>query len=511
MSSVKAKKSTISVRLADDFVRSIGRTLELGVPPLVDAADAVTAPHYLIGFLGPNTSKALHLGHLRNIIIGNALASAFVSAGASSESYSLVGDIGRNVCEAMAGYQLFHQDVDLQKVGIKQDHFVGICYNDYLRHSSQSLEKTSADADPCLREQTPIPDHADSLLQSWRTEDASTRELWQAFRAMVENGHNETLDKLGIIVNRCYYESDHVQHAIDLIQRGLNEGMLEQLEDGTVVYDTHREEFRKIVLQRSDGFPTEHGRVLAVFHRVFIDHEMGLVHIDWNGTEWEPAQTILKKFMSSLALIPPQSLHVPVFHGMVLLEGEKMSSSLNQSPVLVDDLLDRLWQSKEIACLAESADGLVAHQTIADIVLKGFFLCEPISKHITYTWERLMDQSVNRGWLLARAWCRANSPATDTADDPDLAPAYRLAVVQSQGFSRALTNVICRIQPESLIRYLIHFCDSYLAAAPSRRLNNVALTILEVALQSLGFKVSISDSYKSRAADSRYAVHSPGM
>jgi arginyl-tRNA synthetase len=492
VTSVKPKKSVISVRLCDDFIQTAGRALELGESPAEGIDAGFGSKLYLIGFLGPNTSKALHLGHLRNIIVGNALASAFTCAGAVSESYSLVGDIGRNICEAMAGYQMFNEGEALPPAGMKPDHFVGRCYKDYLMHARDSLENPGDGTDPCAREHVPATDLADDLLQRWRDGDNATRSLWLMFREMVETGHNKTLASLGVVVKRCYYESDHVDHASDLITRGLSEGLLERLDDGMVVYNTGRDEFRKIVLQRSDGFPTEHGRVLAVFHHIFHERPEGCVHIDWNGTEWEPAQTVLKDLMQALYLIPGNSVHTPVFHGMLLFDGEKMSSSHQNEPVLVDELLERLWHAPEVSALAEAYRGCVDPRVIADIIVKGFFLFEPVSKPLAYSWSRLIDPAVNRGWSIAHAWCRVNSsvPGGDELNSGSH-PAYRLAVMQAQSFPQILTNATRKIQPESLTRFLIHFCDRYLTSAPSPPLNRVALTVLRAALKSLGFSTCI--------------------
>lgn len=496
IASVKTKKAVISVRLSDDFIRTAGRRLELGESPVEGITADFGSKPYLIGFLGPNTSKALHLGHLRNIIVGNALASAFEFAGATSESYSLVGDIGRNVCEAMAGYLKFHEGEACPPAGIKPDHFVGRCYQDYLNQARASHSHPDDGDDPCAREHVPTTDLADDLLQRWRDDDPATRSLWLRFLEMVEAGHNETLANLGVIVKRCHYESDHVGHALDLIERGLREGLLERLDDGMVIYNTGRDEFKKIVLQRSDGFPTEHGRVLAVFHHIFREHPEGCVHIDWNGTEWEPAQTVLKDLLHALSLIPRNSVHSPVFHGMVLFDGEKMSSSHQREPVLVDELLEQLRHSPEVSALADAYQSCVAPHVIADIVLKGFFLCEPVSKPLTYSWDRLIDSATNQGWSMASAWCRANSRAPGVDDELDSGhqPAYRLAVMQAQSFPQVLAHATRKVQPGSLTRFVIHFCDRYLTSAPTSRLNPVALSVLSAALNSLGFAIAANQS-----------------
>src|SRR6185369_3042760 len=104
---------------------------------------------------------------------------------------------------------------------------------------------------------------------------------------------------------------------------------------------------------------------------------------------------------------------------------------------------------------------------------------------------------------IARAWCRANSPDARVDDDSAaLQPAYRLAVVQSQGLQRALTNTIAKFQTESLTRFLIHFCTGYLSGVPSPSLNRLVLTVLRTTLESLGFS-PISNRFESNRLNSQ--------
>ena len=495
----EARKATVAIRLTDACIDSAGRALEEGSLPLPEPLAARDPRRFLIGFLGPNTSKALHLGHLRNVITGNALASAFARAGARSHSYSLVGDIGRNVCEAMAGFELLHRDESPRTLGIKPDQFVGLCYYDYLKVTQdQSTPATAGQDDPCIRERVPSADRADAILGAWCAGDPATRRLWREFRDMVLNGHDETLHRLGVTVDGSYYESEHVDHARELIARGVRAGILRQLEDGMVVYETGRDEFAHFVLQRSDGFPTEHGRVLAVFHQIFLDHPDGCVHIDWNGTEWQPAQAVLHDLMRALDLIGPRCEHHPTFHGMVLLDGDKMSSS-STKPVLIDELLDAVITSPSVTAMA-GAD----REAVADFVIKGFFLSEPVSTPIAYSWARLMDPAANRGWQLARAWTRAHASAAGTFEPG----AYRLAVLQAHAFPRVLRAATENLQLSTLTRYLLNLCERYLAAGANARLDAVARTTLGAVSGSLGFLAG-TEPHRPLREDNVYAAQVP--
>jgi arginyl-tRNA synthetase len=498
IASVKASSSKLSIRLKDDYVDAIGAEIESGDPL---PAAAGSPRHYLIGFLGPNTSKALHLGHLRNLVIGNALTCAFKAAGFNAESYSLVGDIGRNVCEAMAGHRLFHPDAGPAEAGLKSDHFVGNCYRDYLRHAS--LARVDA-SDPCGREHVPAHDLADQLLAGWLRGERDTRAHWRWICGLVESGHAQTLDRLGIIVDRCWRESDHVAEALNLVQRGLDEAVLTRLDDGTVVYDSGRQEFRRIVLARSDGFPTEHARVVAVFHRILTHFPGGCVHIDWNGTEWEPAQAVLALLMRALALIPDDSVHHPMFHGMVLFDGEALSSSVNE-PILIDALLDRVRADAATAALAAPDGGAADAEVITQLVIKAFFMCAPVTKPLHFSWARLMSPMTNPGWLIARAWARASA-----ARGPDLrgasacAGAYRTAVLQALAYPRELLAATREVRLSGLTGFLVHYATRYLEAPASPRLDLLSKAVLARSFESLGLLKSSPPRASARAAHRQF-------
>jgi arginyl-tRNA synthetase len=498
IASVKISSSKLSIRLKDDYIDAIGAAIESGDPL---PAAATSARHYLIGFLGPNTCKALHLGHLRNAVVGNALTCAFKAAGFNAESYSLLGDIGRNVCEAMAGHQLFHRDAGPAEAGLKSDHFVGNCYRDYLRHAQ--LAKVDA-SDPCGREYVLAHDLADQFLAGWVRGDRDTRALWRWICGLVESGHAQTLDRLGISIDRCWRESDHVAEALDLVQRGLDEAVLTRLDDGTVVYDSGREEFRRIVLARSDGFPTEHTRVVSVFHRILTHFPDGCVHMEWNGTDWEPALTVLALMMRSLALIPDASILRPVFHGMVLVEGQALSSSVDE-PILIDELLDRVRASAAVVALATPHGEAADAEVITQLVIKAFFLCPPVTKPLHFSWARLMSPKTNPGWLIAQAWARASAArGSDRQGASACAGAYRTAVVQALAYPRELLAASREVRLSGLTRFLVHYATRYLEAPAGQRLDLLSKAVLARSFESLGLLKSSPSYASARTADREF-------
>lgn len=474
----KASRQKLSIRLSDDALAARGAAVEGGDLRL----DGLPAPRHpiLIGFLGPNLSKALHVGHLRNVVVGHALTAIFKHAGFAARSYSLIGDIGRNVCEAMAGLRRFEREGGRPDPEEKPDQLIGRCYRDYLASAAAAPGPADA-ADPCAREHRPADDPADRLLQLWRGGDSGTLSLWRRVCAMVEEGHRQTLARLDIALDAGWRESDHVAAASDLVRRGVAAGVATRDETGMAFFDTGREEYRRIVLERSDGFPTEHGRVVAVFSRI-LAATPSCEHIDWNGTEWEPAQRALAAMMERLALIPSGCVHRPMFHGMVVIDGAELSSSHGE-PLLVDDLLDRVRDSPDLARRL----GTAGDDEIAPILIKSYLLCAPVTRPLVFSWERLMDPRANPGWTIARAWLRVRDARTTPGDAAALDADYRTALLQAESLPRHVRLAARNLRFSGLTSFLLKSSERLLVAPSSPHLARLSRTLLERTMQSLGF------------------------
>ncbi len=479
---VRAKGNAVSLRFSDAFIDDLGQRLSDGGDAGMSAAGIMAAKRYMVGFAGPNTSKALHIGHLRNVSIGNALASALRSAGATVVRQSLVGDIGRNICEAMAGYTTFHDGEDPTVIGRKADHFIGECYARFIReHAAQGSE--AGVGDPIARELSNSGDRADQYMQGWLAGDPDSHVLWARIREWVMDGHERTLARFGVHIDRHDFESDAMADVPALIQEGLARGVLDREPDGTTVYRTGREEFETMILVRDDGFPTEHARLLAVYFRLLDERAHGDTYIDLAGTEWQPASQVHMELMEKIRPGQPNHGHVQLFHSMVTLKNSKVSSSAGDA-VLIDDLLDQLVALDEIRRVAAIAQGAVEPDAVADIVVKSFFLCRPHMKLMEYSWD-LLVQADNPGWTIARAWCHAMAPATDTGA-PFNADLYRLLVIRSQEYLRNVESAAVEFNLAGLASYLVHYCEEYLREPEHPRVRKLVRAVLRRALESLG-------------------------
>ncbi|HEY0278799.1 MAG TPA: hypothetical protein VGC32_11090, partial [Solirubrobacterales bacterium] len=267
--SLRETAGGVDVVLDDGWVEARGGALESGGDPADANSDLAAGARYAVYFWGANTTKALHVGHLRNLALGNAIAAALRTGGARVENRSLICDVGRSMGEAMAGVVASGRaDGELgAENGQKSDHFVGLCYSEYVAASrngtGDGIARDDGAEDSVARESSLYEDNADELMMRVLDGDQRALELWSKTRAWVIGGQRKTLSRLGVPFDKVIFESDFLPEVAELTNLGLREGTLRRREDGMVIYPTMREELEEMPLVRSDGLPTQHMRALA--------------------------------------------------------------------------------------------------------------------------------------------------------------------------------------------------------------------------------------------------------
>lgn len=474
------RKSTIHVRFNDDVLVDLERRLAAGEPAGMGAEDIAAGQRITISYVGPNTNKALHVGHLRGIFVGEALASAFTAAGAVVRRHNMVADIGRRVCEAMAGYLTFYEDKSPEDEGIAADRFVEICSRDYSRECVSSGAGPD-DADPNAEERKTYGDLADTLMNEWLLGAAPEVELWGRMRDWVLEGHRDTLTRLGVEMDHCDFESEAIPRATALMEDGLERGILEREETGAIVYRTERSEYLTMVLMREDGFPTEHARLLGAYDTILDELHEGEPYMELAGIEWEPSITVLCELHERLRPGPRNETHIRAYHASVTAaNGEKMGSSLGNVQ-WIGDFLDDVAAGPGVSALEELGGGAVGREELADILVRGTFLCAPVNRALAFSPEALIEGRPGPGRTIAEAWCLAQ-----VAQEPDdeLTPTARTAVMQSQQYRRSLRRTVERHDVTSLSRYLLSLSEACLAAPTP---GPAASPVLTRVLNSLGF------------------------
>jgi arginyl-tRNA synthetase len=494
------ERNQLHLRLSAEWLAALGTALEAGEADALPTADVAAGKRYVVDFCDPNASKALHVGHLRHIALGNALAGLATHCGARGERTTQIGDYGRSMGEAMAGWLLFADGATPASLGRKGDHFVGELYAQYVRASNaEEPPEEVVGADPALsREDRARDDLAEQLLQRWLAGEPEATELWRTMRDWALDGQNATLARLGVHFDRYIYESELTREIVEFSERAVARGIAERTPEGAVVFRTGTEEYPILLLNRTDGFPTQHQRYFVMWHHSIPELE-GAISYALMGDEWVPlsvhGQEIFRRYETEREIHPT----VCVVHGMVTMEGGALSSSQG-SVWLIDQLLDELAADQELVALASRHERADADR-LAVITALGLCLSRRKRKTMAFSRDLLFHTDANPGWAMAQAWVKAWDPAFDGAPDP--APDetdYRFLLVQSQLHRRFAARSIEAIDPFDLIRFHGHLAQWFLAADDSPRLARAMRAILERGLDALALDPGRSAIDSARAA-----------
>ena len=220
----------------------------------------------MVEFSSPNTNKPLHLGHMRNDALGESVSRILKAAGADVFKVNIINNRGIHICKSMLAYKLFHEPKGEtpESLGMKGDHFVGMCYVEYDRYSKEHPE---------------ISAEAESMLVKWEQGDEETRRLWKLMNGWAVDGIKVTYDRTGVSFDKLYYESETYLKGRDEILKGLEKGIFFRAPDGSVRIDVS-----EVVGKNKDGEPQENVLLRKDGTSVYITQDIGTAisrHDDW--------------------------------------------------------------------------------------------------------------------------------------------------------------------------------------------------------------------------------------
>ena len=505
----------IELRLDDTWIETTGAALEAGGGAEAALVDLARGSRYAIQFWDANATKALHVGHLRNLALGNALAASLEQGGGEVERRSVISDAGRSMGEAMAGIiRSGHHTSAWPEGDQKSDHFVGLCYADYVAAGGGAFEGIDEREDSLTRELRMQNDAADELLKRVMGGEGEALELWFKTRAWVISGQRKTLARLGVAFDRVFFESDFLEEGNQLTEQGLREGKLERRVDGVVVYDTGVEHLEEMPLVRADGQTTQHMR--AISYWMGTPDVAGVTTIQITGTEWVAHSECIRKLMTELSGehpgsaaggpslgeedwgngaastngAPRRGIHPThdIFHGMVAQQKRAVSSS-DEGGLLIDDLIE--WIETRIdadPAMREVHRAHPAPERIPAQIALGYFLPYPMTPRVDFETDKLLTPRESLGWDLVRARATrgtlASAPGQRPAEDPD----YRSAVVQSEIYRRHLRLAVDRYDVTPLALYLRHLARWYTDRPRSSHVERVIHTLLDRSARGLGLE-----------------------
>ena len=298
----------------------------------------------MVEFSSPNTNKPLHLGHLRNILLGWSVSRLLEADGYRVIKANLVNDRGIHICKSMVAWIHEANGATPSDAGVKGDHFVGdyyVLFNDiYKRQVSSLVEGGMAEDD--ARKNAPIMKEAQDMLVRWEQGDADTIALWKTMNSWVYEGFDKTYSDMGVGFDRIYYESQTYLLGKSIVEEGLEKGVFERHADGSVWCDLTSDGLDSKLLLRSDGTSVYMTQDLGTARKRFEEYDLdGLIYVV--GNEQNYHFQVLKLIFKKLGY-PWADRIYHLSYGMVELPDGKMKSR-EGTVVDADDLIGRMYNT----------------------------------------------------------------------------------------------------------------------------------------------------------------------
>ena len=369
----------------------------------------------IVEYSSPNTNKPLHLGHIRNNLLGHSLSEILKANGHRVIRVNLVNDRGIHICKSMLAYMKWGNGETPLSAGMKGDHLIGkyyVLFNQYYKTEVHDLMVKGLTEEEAEK-QAPLIREAQELLRKWETKDPETRDLWKKMNDWVYEGFDETYRKLGISFDKTYYESNTYLLGKELVQKGLDDEILTEKEDGSVWADLREEGLDEKLLLRSDGtsvYMTQDLGTAQSRHEAF--HPSSMIYVVGNEQNYhfDVLRLILKKLGKSYA--------DHVFHcsyGMVELPEGKMKSR-EGTVVDADALMEEMDATAETttrelgkADEMEPAEAKELFHTIGMGALKYFILKVDPKKNMLFDPGESIDFNGNTGPFIQYTHARIHS------------------------------------------------------------------------------------------------------
>ena len=363
-----------------------------------------TAPVVMVEFSSPNTNKPLHLGHIRNNLLGYSVAKILEATGKNVIKTQIINDRGIHICKSMVAWQLFGAGETPESTGLKGDQLVGKYYvkfdQEYKKEIAQLVKEGTSEAEAAKI--APLLLKAQSLLLQWEANDPETRMLWEKMNGWVYEGFSQTYKRLGVDFNSYYYESETYLLGKEIIETGLAQHIFYKKEDGSVWVDLTEEGLDEKLLLRADGTSVYMTQDLGTAQLRLKDtpNLSGMVYTVGNGQDYH--FKVLFLILKKLGYAWASSLY-HLSYGMVDLPSGKMKSR-EGTVVDADDLIDGMTaEAQRISQAFGKLEGLPPHEqqelyhTIAMGALKYYILKVDPKKRILFNPEDSIDFNGNTG------------------------------------------------------------------------------------------------------------------
>ena len=392
-----------------DFIETIKDDLNFGK---VES----TNDTYIVEFSSPNTNKPLHLGHIRNNLLGYSISKILEANGKKVQKVQIINDRGIHICKSMVAWKQFSEGATPDSEKTKGDKFVGdyyIMFDKVHKDQMSQLIDSGMDKD-VASENTEIMKAAKKELMNWEKNNKETRQVWKMMNDWVYDGFDKTYSLLGVSFDKNYYESETYLLGKNIMEEGLKKGVLYEREDSSVWINLDKEGLDEKLLLRSDGTSVYMTQDLGTAVQRIADNSNVKGMIYTVGNEQDYHFNVLFKILNKLGYDWADNLF-HLSYGMVDLPSGKMKSregTVVDADDLIYDLIDTVKHTTESLDKYKSNNETLdfdEYKKIALGALKYYILKVDPKKNILFNPEESIDLSGNTGPFIQYAYVRIQS------------------------------------------------------------------------------------------------------
>ena len=423
------------------------------------------SPNYLVEYCSPNTNKPIHLGHIRNNLLGFSLSNILKASGKNVKKVQIINDRGIHICKSMIAWQEFGEDETPESSGLKGDHLVGKYYvmfdRQYKKEVAELIEQGIESK--LAEEKAPILLKAKEMLLKWEAKDKEVIALWKKMNSWVYDGFETTYKRLGVDFDKNYYESETYLLGKEVVKNGLDSGVFYKKEDGSVWIDLSSEGLDEKIILRSDGTA------------VYMTQDIGTAikrHEDFNfshmtytvGNEQDYHFKVLFLILEKLGYSWAKSCY-HLSYGMVDLPSGKMKSR-EGTAVDADDLMEDMFQNaksiaEELGKIDKSQNNETneLYETVGMGALKYFMLKVDPKKRMLFDPQESIDFNGNTGPFIQYTYARIqsilrkNNGDIKIDEDSNITDKERALIISLLEFPKTIQEAANSFSPALIANY----------------------------------------------------------
>lgn len=427
----------------------------------------------MIEYSSPNTNKPLHLGHIRNNLLGYSVAEILKADGYNVIKTQIINDRGIHICKSMLAWEKFGNGSTPESLSLKGDKLVGNYYVEFDKVYKKEIAELVAQGktEDEAKKQAPIILEAQKMLLNWEKNDPEVRECWQTMNKWVYDGFQQTYSRLGVDFDQVQYESETYILGKDIIQQGLLSGVLYRKDDGSVWCDLRDEGLDEKLLLRSDGTSVYMTQDLGTAVQRFKDNDIQKL-IYTVGNEQDYHFDVLFKILKKLGYSWADNLY-HLSYGMVELPEGKMKSR-EGTVVDADDLMQEMYETaKEKAEELGKLDALSAddkeksYETVGIGALKYFMLKVDPRKKMLFNPKESVEFNGNTGPFIQYTYARIQSLLTKANYQERKISSYGMTQTEKElimniaAFKDTVTKAADTLSPAVVANYVYDLVKSY--------------------------------------------------